>query len=88
MVKLPNEVSQCSWYVYCTAGVNRSFDTELREGDLVVMYLRPPPEVFGSSTVPVKRPEILPVFGYVQHAQKYGNRNNEQLHPRVGWYCV
>lgn len=52
----------------------------------MVMFLRPPPESIGSS-VPLKRPEILPVFGYVQHAQKYGNRNNEQLHPRVGWYC-
>lgn len=70
------------------SGVLTARDPYLREGDLVVVNLRPPPEMAASCKQgTVKRPpipQIKPVFGYICQSQRYGNRHNEQLHAIVG----
>ena len=73
---------------FCSKGVLPVRESELREGDLVIVYLRPPPVTVrddkAGTDVTVPRKEVKPVFGIVLQSQKYGRRHNDQLHPLVG----
>jgi len=54
----------------------------LNEGDVIILTLRRKPVSDPSdpaSSLPVERR----VFGYVKQTQRYGMRNNEQLHPLI-----
>jgi hypothetical protein len=70
--------------VHKYVGISYAPDTnELHEGDLVVVHVRPPPQMISPGTA---GPEIKPVFGYVVSCQKFGLRQNEQVHPLVGMF--